>query len=125
MRMMNKKLIVGLFAVLVILTSIQSLRPVMAEPDNMQQRFEYFVVVVSGQGMICWSGGANGCTQSVAYVHVQDGVGNTLTFTATPIGPSHFTYWGVTTPPDKTSINPYSLSVDGNGGYITANFVTM
>jgi hypothetical protein len=104
--MINKKAIVGLFTILVILMTVQSLGPAFAVPagggdseptpgnDNQPALVLYRVAVdVQGQGQVCWSGAASGCTSgsmtlddTALYVPI-DGV---LTFTATGSSPVWF-----------------------------------
>ena len=103
--MINKRAIVGLFAILVILMTVQSLRPAFAaevapepgvepNPDNDKLHHDnnvtavedYRVAVdVQGQGQVCWSGVVSGCTSgsmtlddTALYVPIS----GVLTFTA-------------------------------------------
>jgi len=123
--MINKKLIVGVLVVLVFLSTAQNLRPVMASGgDDDHERYSSFIINVYGQGRVCWSGASSGCTQSDAILHIQNGLGNTLTFTATGTNGYHFNYYDISSPAGQTSVNPYTLSTDGAGPYISANFAT-
>ncbi|MGA2785389.1 MAG: hypothetical protein ABSF09_11890 [Candidatus Bathyarchaeia archaeon] len=123
--MMKKKLIAGILTVLVILSIAQNVSSVMASGgDDDHERYSSFIVSVYGQGRVCWSGASSGCTQSVAILHIPNGIGNTLTFTATGVNGYRFYYFDVSSPAGQTSINPYTLSTDGTGPYISANFAT-
>jgi hypothetical protein len=123
--MMNKKFIVGILVVLVFLSTAQYLRPVMASGgDDDSERYSSFIINVSGQGRVCWSGASSGCTQSVAILHIQNGVGNTLTLTASAANGYHFNYYDISSPAGQFSTNPYTISTDAAGPYITANFAT-
>jgi len=124
-RMMNKKLIVGILVALVFLSTAQNLRPVMASGgDDDRERYSSFIINVYGQGRVCWSGASSGCTQNLAILHIQNGVGNTLTFTASGANGYHFNYYDISSPAGQTSVNPYTLSTDAAGPYINANFAT-
>jgi hypothetical protein len=123
--MMNKKLIVGILVALVFLSTAQNLRPVMASGgDDDRERYSSFIINVYGQGRVCWSGASSGCTQNLAILHIQNGVGNTLTFTASGANGYHFNYYDISSPAGQTSVNPYTLSTDAAGPYINANFAT-
>jgi hypothetical protein len=123
--MMNKKLIVGILVALVFLSTAQNLRPVMASGgDDDHERYSSFIINVYGQGRVCWSGAFSGCTQNLAILHIQNGVGNTLTFTASGANGYHFNYYDISSPAGQTSVNPYTLSTDAAGPYINANFAT-
>jgi len=88
--MVNKKLIVGMLAVLVVLMSVQGFGTVMA--DNNARALNSFTVLVVGQGMVCWSSdSSNGCTQNSSTVTVQDG--RALTLTAKEVNGSRFAFW--------------------------------
>lgn len=122
---MNKKLIVGILVALVFLSTAQNLRPVMASGgDDDRERYSSFIINVYGQGRVCWSGASSGCTQNLAILHIQNGVGNTLTFTASGANGYHFNYYDISSPAGQTSVNPYTLSTDAAGPYINANFAT-
>jgi hypothetical protein len=132
--MINKKLIVGLFAILVILMTVQSFAPAFAtavDPspspnsdggNNNTGGYlldSYRVVVnVQGSGKVCWTGALDGCTDGsmsqldqALYVPV-DG---TITFTATGSGPIWFI-------DGQISQGPPAISADGLDHTVTATF---
>ncbi|HMK82692.1 MAG TPA: hypothetical protein VK503_03150 [Candidatus Bathyarchaeia archaeon] len=123
--MINKKFVVGILVALVFLSSAQYLRPVMASSaDDDHERYTSFIINVSGQGSVCWSGASSGCTQSLAILHIANVVGNTLTFTASGSHGYRFNYYDISGPSGQISTNPYTISTDGVGPYITAIFAT-
>jgi len=80
--MINKKVIVAILAVLVILTTVQGLKPVMAGDDTYNGAEQYYTVavVVNGQGTVSWSGEQSGSTTTEALLNVPYGA--TVTFAA-------------------------------------------
>ena len=127
---MNKKLIVGTLAILVVLMAVQGFRPVLADNDsggeNMDSNtpftvFNSFNILVVGQGSVCWSSDyTNGCTQSSATVPIQDG--HTVTLKATGVDGSQFDFWDTNSPSMSSwasafngisspilTVNPYNL----------------
>lgn len=145
---LKKEVIMGLLTILVLLATVQGIRPVLADGDSGDagpNYFHTFVVSVSGgQGTVCWSGENvfAGCTQVTGFVSVKDTT--VITFTATGAGSYRFASWNlvalnemmpnaitlnsftITTPaPTTSSMNPYTITTPyGNGEYfyITANF---
>jgi len=132
--MINKKLIVGLFAILVILMTVQSLSPAFAvfdqEPSpgvpnagssdsNGYNPETYRVVVnVQGQGKVCWSGALEGCTDGSMSLNDQAlyvPVNSTLTFTATGSSPIWFV-------DGQISQGPPAVTAYGQDHTITAMF---
>ena len=129
--MINKKAIVGLFAILVILMAVQSLSPAFAapaggsdpdpSPGNMGNGppLLYRVAVdVQGQGQVCWSGSVSGCTSgsmtlddTALYVPI-DGV---LTFTASGSSPVWFV-------DGQISQGPPTITASGLDHTIIADF---
>jgi hypothetical protein len=127
----NKKAIVGLFAILVILMTVQSLSPAFAfavggsdDPapannDNAPALTIYRIAVdVQGDGQVCWSGAVSGCTSgsmtlddTALYVPV-DGV---LTFTATGSSPVWFV-------DGQISQGPPTITASGLDHTVIANF---
>lgn len=140
--LMNKKLMVGVLTILVVLMTVQGFRPVMAEDGTNDNNptsnapgptFNSFTVLVLGQGSVCWSSDyANGCTQSSSTVAIQDG--HSLTLNAKGVGGSRFIDWNCNSPsmsgwdsilkantlPSMT-VTPYSAYVV-SGETITAIF---
>ena len=118
--MINKKVIVGLLAVLVLFTTVQAVKPVLAD-DNAGKGTVY-ISVNSGAGEVCWSGAANGCTTSSTTLSLQNG--ETVTFTATGSSGYQFVDWNVGSSMSSiyAALNPYTLTVDGSGQYVSADF---
>jgi len=131
----NKRAIVGLFAILVILMTVQSLGPAYAdvvvggggsdEPtpgDNGAQTSPqvYRVAVdVQGQGQVCWSGVLNGCTSdsmtlddTALFVPIS----GALTFTATGGSPVWFI-------DGQISQGPPTITANGLDHTIIAQFI--
>lgn len=127
--MINKKIITGILTVVVVLAAIQSIGPVMADDAGDSSFATVLVNIASGQGTICWSGAAEGCTQAYQYVTIRDGV--PITFTATPAAGFTFTSWnlGDVSPGSSTptlSANPLTLSIDYGMAYqsVSVSFAT-
>lgn len=123
--MINKKVIVGVLAVLVILTAVQGfgLKPVLADDDLDHSNGvpNYAVtVIVNGQGTVSWSGDLSGSATTEAILNVPDG--STITFTA--MGATS----NVTLNVDSSSMSGGSYTLTGWGSatltdhVIVANF---
>jgi hypothetical protein len=114
--MVNRKLIVGILTILVILTSIQSIKPVLAESEALTNYYGIYISVDSGQGTVCWSiltvtpstAPSSGCTQNMTIVQVLEG--NTLTITGKGSNGFNFANWETFGPSNKVTVNPYTLS---------------
>lgn len=131
--MVNKKLIAGILTILVMLATVQSINPVLANDSSEPPGFHaIYLSVSSGQGIVCWSGASTGCTQSMTIVHLLER--DTLTITAKGVNGYNFAYWDAISSPDKVTVNPYLISVTNkvttnpytisivNDRYILANF---
>ena len=116
--MINKKAIMGIIAVLVIVTTAQGFKPVLA--DSSMSNF--IVSVNSGAGEVCWSGAASGCTSSSTALSLQNGA--TVTFTATGLNGYQFLDYNIGS--SMTSVyaasNPYTVTINGSGEYVSADF---
>jgi hypothetical protein len=121
--MLNRKLIVGILAILVILTTVQGFRPVIAGEGNssdsgssngsygntltitdgsISHMYTVSIGVEKGQGMVCWSGASTGCTQSIGVVWLNPG--ETITVTAKGADGYNFASW------DKTNLSSEGAS---------------
>jgi len=128
----NKRAVAGLFGILMILMTVQSLSQTFAvpagggdiqpSPDNgAQTNLESFRVAVDvqGQGQVCWSGVFNGCTSdsmtlddTALYVPI----GGALTFTATGGSPVWFVDGQIT-------LGPPTITADGLDHTVIAQFI--
>jgi hypothetical protein len=112
--MIDRRIIVGILTMLVIFATVQGIRQVMAaegtssDSGPLSSNYEntvkitagnyprfysdiLYVGVEIGQGMVCWSGATNGCTQSVAAIWLHPG--ETLTVTAKGVDGSKLASW--------------------------------
>lgn len=118
--MIRKKAIVGILAALVLFTTVQGIKPVLA--DNSGGNNAFVIYVRNGEGKVCWSGAYNGCTESSASLTLQNGM--TLTITATGTHGYKFIDYdsGSSTTNTYLTMNPYTITMNGNGQYISADF---
>jgi len=123
-RMIDKKLIVGALAVIVLVASMQGIRPVFADSDGLGRIGGYStwqISVNSGHGKVCWSGPASGCTEGTTTLFLQSDMPLTFTFTATGTDGYHFVDWSTGS---TLTMNPYTVTsqADPYRQTITANF---
>jgi hypothetical protein len=115
--MINKKAIVGLLAVLVIVTTAQGFKPVVADSSTGS-----FAVNINGEGQVCYSGAANGCTSSSTALSLQNG--DTVTFRATGLNGYQFVDYNIGS--SMTSLyaasNPFTVTIDGSTQSLTVDF---
>jgi hypothetical protein len=118
--MIIRKVILALLVVLVIFTTVQGIKPVLA--DDMEGKSMVFISVNSGAGEVCWSGAANGCTTNSTTLSLQNG--ETVTFTATGLNGYQFVDWniGASGMPLYAAMNPFTVTVNGDGQHISADF---
>jgi len=116
--MINKNAMIGIFAILVIFTTVQGIKPVAA--DTMVS--SNFAININGEGQVCWSGPANGCTQDSTTLSLPSGI--TLTFTATGYSGYGFVDFNVGSSSTSvfSALNPYTVTIDGSIQYLTADF---
>jgi hypothetical protein len=116
--MINKKVVVGLLAVLVLFATVQAVNPVLAEDSGKSTRY---ISVNSGAGEVCWSGAARGCTTSSTTLSLQNG--ETVTFTATGMNGYEFADWSIGSSMMSlyAALNPYTVTIRGSQ-YVSADF---
>lgn len=137
--MINKKVIVGILALLVFLSPVLATPSVLADdggssspgaganggPDatGHERRGSTISVNVYGKGLVCWYGPDvdNDCTSKHAVVSVP--YGSAVTFTATGVDGSQFSSWNVDGQSNQGSANSYVLTSDyGTEASLTAVF---
>lgn len=119
--MIEKKLIVGTVAILVLSITVQGITPVLADISGVNNTFAIFIH--TGEGKVCWSGVSTGCTGSSTILTLPKGV--TLTFTATGSINYRFVDFnsGSTTSSVYVALNPYTVTISSEvGQYIAADF---
>lgn len=116
--MMNKKLMLGIVALLVVFATVQGMKPVLA--DNMAS--SVIVSVDNGVGQVCWTGDSTGCTSDSTTLQLMNGA--TLTFTATGMDGYTFNAFNSVSPNSSTyaTLNPFTVTISGNSQYIGADF---
>jgi len=122
--MINRKMIIGAFVVIVLLATMQGIGPVFADGDGEGRIGGYStwnINVNSGHGKVCWSGPTTGCTTGTVTLHLQSDVPLTFTFTATGTDGYHFVDWSAGS---TLTMNPYTVTSldDQYHQTITANF---
>jgi hypothetical protein len=126
--MINRKLIVGLLAIFVIFMTVQGIGPVMAAEGGSSYTASsngsyggtvtvtdgggFYLDALSigvdkGQGMVCWSGTSNGCTQTEAVVWLHPG--ETLTVTAKGADGYNFASWDTTNLSSQGASSAYTI----------------
>ena len=119
MNLIDKKVIVGVLTILVLFTTVQGIKPVLADNSG---NSTLLISVKSGDGKVCWSGAATGCTESSTTLSLQNGA--TLTFAATPSNGYAFVDWYSGSPSTGlySHLSTYTLTINGDGQYIFADF---
>ena len=120
--MIEKKLIVGTVAILVLSITVQSITLVLADISGLNNTIAIYIH--TGEGQVCWSGVSTGCTSSSTVLTLPKGV--TLTFTATgSINYYRFVDFnlGSGTSSVYVALNPYTVTISGEvGQYLAADF---
>jgi hypothetical protein len=118
-RMINKKAIIGILAILVIFTTVQGIKPVLADNSMANGNFS---ININGIGQVCYSGAANGCTTSSTALSLHNG--DTVTFTAMGLNGYGFIDWniGSSTTSLYSALNPYTVTIDGSAQSLTVDF---
>ena len=129
--MMNKKIVVGILAMVVLLMTVQGIRPVLAANDDDNNGSSTLTVGVgNGKGTVCWSGYLNGCTQSITTLTlmVRYGAANAaITFTAYGDNGYKFNAWQTYGPETIISLQPGIVpgsSMETCCAYVTASYST-
>jgi Fe-S cluster biogenesis protein NfuA len=117
--MINKKLITGILTIVVVLAAVQGIKPVLGDNSGSST---LLISVKSGEGKVCWSGAATGCTDSSSTLNLQNGA--TLTFAATPTNGYAFVDWYSGSPSTGvySHLNTFTVTINGDGQYIFADF---
>jgi len=129
--MINRKLVVGILAIVALMMTVQSISPALAQAvggggngggdpsnDSPMNGYQLAVGVGAGQGTVCWSGEINGCTQSLATITVRDVAA--VTFTAQAAMGYTFNAWQTVGPYSIIALNPditYVTNTDSTNPY--------